>query len=95
MKVKQWQPEVTTASRLLHKKAMSHKTIKVQHSVPVKPPKLFFDVAFLRGLSIIRVTKQVWQMDLWNFTFCAHLAVKDFRRMKKSPEGWLIAPIAA
>jgi predicted cupin superfamily sugar epimerase len=32
---------------------------------------------------------------LWNFTFCAHLAVKDSRRMKNSLEGRLIARIAA
>jgi hypothetical protein len=32
---------------------------------------------------------------LWNFIFCAHLAVKGSRRMKKSPEGWLIVRTAA
>lgn len=63
------------------------------HSVPLKLLKLLFYIALLESLPIIRATGL--HIDLWNFTFCVHLAVKGLRRMKKWPERWLIVPIAA
>jgi hypothetical protein len=46
----------------------------------------FIDIAF--PAKAIHHSRDERHTDgLWNFTFCAHLAVKGSRRMKKSPEG--------
>jgi hypothetical protein len=42
-----------------------------------------FDFAFSHEFAHYSRDKTGLRPDLWNFTFCAHLAVKDLRRMKE------------